>query len=65
MIDLKDIENAYKNIRNDIKDTPLVYSEKLSKISGASVYLKMEHLQKTGSFKIRGVLNKLCNIKIF
>lgn len=62
MIDLKDIENAYKNIRNDIKDTPLVYSEKLSEISGASVYLKMEHLQKTGSFKIRGVLNKLCNI---
>jgi len=62
MIDLKDIENAYKNIRNDIKDTPLDYSEKLSEISGASVYLKMEHLQKTGSFKIRGVLNKLCNI---
>lgn len=62
MISLKEIEKAYMNIKNDILETPLVYSQKLSEISGARVYLKMENLQKTGSFKIRGVLNKLNNI---
>jgi len=62
MISSKVIEKAYKNIKNDIHETPLVYSQQLSKISGANVYLKMEHLQKTGSFKIRGVLNKLNSI---
>lgn len=62
MINSKDIEKAYMNIKNDIHETPLVYSQQLSELSGAKVYLKMEHLQKTGSFKIRGVLNKLSNI---
>jgi len=62
MIGSKHIEKAYQNIKADIQETPLVYSSKLSEISGANVYLKMEHLQKTGSFKIRGVLNKLSNI---
>jgi len=59
MIELNNIEQAYLNIKDDIHNTPLIYSPQLSALSGAKVYLKMEHLQKTGSFKIRGVLNKL------
>ena len=59
MIHKKDIEIAYKNIKEDIQKTPLIYSPKLSEISGANVYLKMEHLQVTDSFKIRGVLTKV------
>lgn len=55
----QEIEDAYHQIEDDILKTPLEYSSKLSEISGAEVYLKMEHLQKTGSFKIRGVLNKI------
>jgi threonine dehydratase len=62
MIGQKDIEKAYSNIKNDIHETPLVYSKQLSDLSGANVYLKMEQLQKTGSFKIRGVLNKLNSV---
>ncbi len=62
MITVSDIENAYDNIKGGIKKTPLVFSMELSKISGANVYLKMEHLQHTGSFKIRGVLNKIYSI---
>lgn len=62
MISKKDIEKTYIDIKNDIIATPLVYSQKLSEISGANVFFKMEHLQKTGSFKIRGVLNKLSHI---
>ncbi|MFY0630901.1 MAG: pyridoxal-phosphate dependent enzyme [Flavobacteriaceae bacterium] len=59
MIDKKDIQAAYNSIKNDIIETPLVHSPKLSAISGANVYLKMEHLQLTDSFKIRGVLTKI------
>jgi len=59
MISSFDIEQAYQNIESDILKTPLVYSPKLSAISKARIYFKMEHLQHTGSFKIRGVLNKM------
>lgn len=59
MIIKKDIETTYKSIRNDIVKTPLVYSTKLSEISGANVYLKMEQEQYTSSFKLRGVLSKM------
>ena len=62
MIPKKDIDIAYKNIKDDIVKTPLIHSPKLSAISGANVYLKMEHLQVTDSFKIRGVLTKLKSI---
>lgn len=55
----QEIKDAYRNIKGDILKTPLEYSPKLSEISGARVYLKMEHLQHMGSFKIRGVLNKI------
>jgi len=55
----QEIKNAYLKIKGDILKTPLEYSSMLSKISGAHVFLKLEHLQYTGSFKIRGVLNKV------
>ncbi|MGH1383583.1 pyridoxal-phosphate dependent enzyme [Kordia sp.] len=62
MISKKEIEHRYEVIKNDINKTPLVFSTELSNISGANVYLKMENLQRTGSFKIRGVLSKLSTI---
>ncbi len=42
-----------------IRETPLDYSPALSELSGANVYLKLENLQHTGSFKLRGAFNKL------
>ncbi len=39
--------------------TPLMKSEYLSRLTGKEVYLKMENLQATGSFKIRGAYNKI------
>ncbi len=54
-----EIRASYEKIKGDILKTPLEYSAKLSEISGANVYLKMEHLQHTGSFKIRGVMTKI------
>jgi threonine dehydratase len=62
MLTLKDIEVAQKTIREAIDLTPCKYSGFLSRLSGAPIYLKLENLQKTGSFKIRGALNKLSSL---
>ena len=59
MITKNDITHTYLEIKDDLHKTPLVFSPQLSMISEAKVYLKMEHFQKTGSFKLRGVLSKM------
>jgi len=56
---LKEIEQANKRIRDDIFQTPLIYSNWLSDYCNGDVYLKLESEQITGSFKARGSLNKL------
>lgn len=45
-----------------VQHTPLEYSRSLSEMANAEVYLKMEHLQRTGSFKTRGAFNKLSQL---
>jgi threonine dehydratase len=62
MITLKDIQDARINIASFIHKTPLIHSNSLSSLSGAEVYLKLENLQKTGSFKVRGAFNKLSRV---
>ncbi len=62
MITLKDIQDARMNLAPFIHKTPLFYSSSLSKLSGAEVYLKLENLQKTGSFKVRGAFNKMSRV---
>lgn len=62
MIKKQQVEEAYENIKKDVLKTPLIHSPKLSEISGANVWLKLEYQQLTGSFKIRGVLNKISSI---
>jgi threonine dehydratase len=63
MITSKDIQRAADRIREDILRTPLVYSPTFSTLFGGRVYLKLENLQKTGSFKIRGATNKIRTIR--
>jgi len=58
----KEIEKAEKRIRKYIRETPLVYSPLLSQQSGCQVYLKLESSQITGSFKLRGTLNKILSL---
>jgi threonine dehydratase len=53
------ITEAYERIKADIRRTPAEYSEALSRETGAKVYVKWECEQITGSFKLRGALNKL------
>jgi threonine dehydratase len=53
----EDITKAYFRIRKNIKHLPLYYSNNFSETTGADIYFKLENLQRTGSFKIRGALN--------
>ncbi len=58
-MDINDIKVAQDRIAPYVKRTPLEHSETLSRRLGASVYVKYEMFQKTGSFKARGAFNKL------
>src|SRR5450759_764371 len=62
MVTLQNIENAQKAIAPYANCTPLNRSKFLSDLCGADVFLKLENLQVTHSFKIRGVINKLLNL---
>jgi len=62
LISLEHIKAARKKIKNYAVITPLQYSRHLSEMTKASVYLKLESAQKTGSFKVRGALNKLFSL---
>ena len=60
MISLDRIKEAHNKILPYINYTPLIYSDFLSQ--NRNVKLKLESLQKTGSFKLRGALNKLLSL---
>ena len=53
---------AANRINPHIRETPLDYSPYFSDVTGANVYLKLENLQYTGSFKLRGAFNKLLSL---
>ncbi len=63
MISLSDVQQALNNIEPFIHRTPLIHSNALSMLSGSEVYLKLENLQKTGSFKVRGAFHKLTSVR--
>jgi threonine dehydratase len=58
----REIELAQDKIRRAILRTPIIYSDTISKLTGKEVFLKLENLQKTGSFKIRGAYYKLSQL---
>jgi threonine dehydratase len=60
---LRDIYQAEYMIRETIYRTPLIKSPWLSTYCGKEVFLKLECLQVTGSFKIRGATNKMLSLK--
>ena len=57
-----DIRAAACAIVNGIERTPLVHSRTLSDICGTEIWLKLENLQYTASFKDRGALNKMLSL---
>lgn len=61
-VSLRDIWQARKRISPFVNKTPLIYSQALSDYAKTSVYLKLENLQPTDSFKIRGAANKILSL---
>jgi len=59
VIDLEAIESARRRAQGIVKTTPLDVSSTFSAMCGFEIHLKLENLQKTGSFKVRGALNKI------
>lgn len=59
MVTLEEIQNARATVSGRVHRTPLFSSRTLSERSDLRVFLKAECFQKTGSFKVRGVFNKL------
>ena len=58
----EEVEAARRVIQKIVLPTPMIYSDTFSKLTGKEVFLKLENLQKTGSFKIRGAYYKLSQL---
>ena len=54
--------DAEERCRDYLNETPLEYSLYLSKLTGAEVYLKLDLVQKTSSFKFRGAVSKIMSL---
>jgi len=58
-LDLASVKNARDTIAGRLHVTPTLSATRIGERVGVKLFLKCENLQKTGSFKVRGVLNKL------
>lgn len=58
----EEVLQAEQRIRRYVRETPLEYSLALREQCDANVFLKLENLQHTGSFKVRGAMNKLLSL---
>lgn len=56
------VQEASSRLHGMIHTTPLIYSSFFSHLAEANIYLKLENMQKTGSFKIRGAYNKIASL---
>lgn len=56
---LKDVQAAHEVVRSQVRHTPIKRSSSLSQLTGGDFSLKLENFQRTGSFKVRGALNKI------
>jgi len=56
------IETAYEKIKHLLDKTPLISNDYINQLLDAKIYFKLENLQKTGSFKLRGATNKISQL---
>jgi threonine dehydratase len=59
---LADVQEARRRLAGIAEETPIYLSETFSRRAGRQVLLKAENLQRTGSFKVRGAVNKLSTL---
>ena len=60
--DLREIKLAQKRLKGTVPSSPLIRSRYLSEKLGSEIFLKLENLQETGSFKVRGAYNRLLQL---
>lgn len=58
-----EVEAAAQRIAPHVRETPVEFSPHLSEVGNCRVHLKLENLQRTGSFKLRGAMNKLLTLE--
>lgn len=61
-VTLADVRAAAERIRGSVRRTPLIEAPPLPGLAGAKVYFKLENLQRTGAFKLRGATNRLAQL---
>ena len=62
LVTLSDVKKARELLSGKAYRTPMVRSNNLSALVGLDIYLKLEPMQKTGSFKVRGAINKIAGL---
>lgn len=62
ILKLSDIVSARSTLRGVAKNTTILHSKSFSQMADANVFLKLENMQTTGAFKVRGAYNKLANL---
>jgi len=60
---MRDVSHAHQRLLGVVHNIPIDSSKCFSDMTKAKIYLKSEHLQKTGSFKVRGAYNKIAKLK--
>ncbi len=58
----QDVRDAGKRLSGIVHETPISYSHTFSEMAGLPIWLKLENMQKTGSFKIRGACNMVTQL---
>lgn len=61
-VSLADVQRAQSVIKDLVKETPLIHIPSISSQMGIEVHFKAENLQRAGSFKIRGAINKIYSL---
>jgi threonine dehydratase len=61
-VEIADVERAAETIADQVRTTPVLPAREVGHRLGAPVLLKAENVQRTGSFKLRGALNKLASL---
>ncbi len=62
LVDASMIDEAAQRVAAVVTQTPLQYNERLSRLTGASIWLKREDLQQVRSYKIRGAYNLIAQL---
>ncbi|HEY2849522.1 MAG TPA: pyridoxal-phosphate dependent enzyme, partial [Gemmatimonadaceae bacterium] len=62
LVTAQDIAAAHEVIAGRVRRTPMMHSVQLSDRLGFALHLKLENFQRTGSFKVRGALNRVAGL---